>query len=804
MTTRQSRAVTLATPDDLSTLQTWTDSSFVNGRAYVTDFDAATSTVTSTSAEGRVTTAVIDSVGRVLTQVVPGIDTVFFGYDSIGRVETVSQGGDTWSYAYDASGRLQSLTDPLSRTDSLLYDSADRLVRQVLADSLEITYDYDEAGNLTSLTPPGRSAHTFTYNALGLDSIYNPPDVTGLAEDRTFYTYNLDHQLTEVLRPDARSIALAYDAAGRIDSLTIDRGTLDVAYDAVTGQISSVTAPGSEGLSFAYDGFLPTAETWSGTVSGTVALGYDTDFRIDGVAVNGDTIAYGYDDDGYLIQAGELLLERDSLNGRLTLTTLDSVTTRRSFDTTGELATDSAWIGSTLLFARTYERDDLGRITEVVDYADGATTIWGYGYDPFGRLETVTQDSTAYASYAYDANGNRITRTSGAGTEIGTYDAQDRMSTYDGASYSYTAAGELAEKVEGADTTRYGYDELGNLTDVELPDGTLIEYVIDGRNRRIGRKVDGNFEQAFLYGDQLNPVAELDSLGNVVSRFVYGSRPNVPDYVVQGTDTLRVISDHLGSVRLVVNAATGSVAQKISYDEWGRVLADSNPGVQPFGFAGGIWDAATGLVRLGARDYSPVEGRWTAKDPLGFEGGDTQLYSYAFSDPVGWVDVNGQNPALVAAAWGAAWGAAGGVGLSVAMQMALNGCVDWGQVATDAAIGGLGGALIGALWREREVARLLADATQWYRRGPLTRAGRALTKHPNVIGESGNIVQKLGVANVNRRAAAAIEHILRSGTRTVRETKAFGRVIEFKLPSGIGARFGAATRRFIGFLGRGL
>ena len=53
-------------------------------------------------------------------------------------------------------------------------------------------------------------------------------------------------------------------------------------------------------------------------------------------------------------------------------------------------------------------------------------------------------------------------------------------------------------------------------------------------------------------------------------------------------------------------------------DEFGVVTADLNPGFQPSGFAGGVFDAATGLTRFGARDYSPVEGRWTANDPIGF------------------------------------------------------------------------------------------------------------------------------------------------------------------------------------------
>ncbi len=58
----------------------------------------------------------------------------------------------------------------------------------------------------------------------------------------------------------------------------------------------------------------------------------------------------------------------------------------------------------------------------------------------------------------------------------------------------------------------------------------------------------------------------------------------------------------------------------------------------PFGFAGGLHDRNTGLVRFGYRDYDPDVGRWTAKDPILFSGGDTDLYGYVLNNPINLID----------------------------------------------------------------------------------------------------------------------------------------------------------------------
>jgi YD repeat-containing protein len=122
--------------------------------------------------------------------------------------------------------------------------------------------------------------------------------------------------------------------------------------------------------------------------------------------------------------------------------------------------------------------------------------------------------------------------------------------------YTYTPAGDLDTKTASGQTTDCDYDALGNLRHVSLPSGAQLDYVIDGFNRRVGKRRNGTLEQGFLYRNQLQVVAELNGANQVVSRFVYGSKPNVPDYMIKnegGTSTTyRIISDHLGSVRLVV------------------------------------------------------------------------------------------------------------------------------------------------------------------------------------------------------------------------------------------------------------
>ena len=133
-----------------------------------------------------------------------------------------------------------------------------------------------------------------------------------------------------------------------------------------------------------------------------------------------------------------------------------------------------------------------------------------------------------------------------------------------------------------------------------------------------------------------------------MSRFAYcgcgtGGRGQStgPQYMVKGGVSYRILSDQLGSPRLVVDTTTGAIAQRLDYDEFGNVILDTTPGFQPFGFAGGLSDQHTKLARFGARDYDAETGRWTAKDPIRFEGTDPNLYGYVLNDPINSIDPDG-------------------------------------------------------------------------------------------------------------------------------------------------------------------
>ena len=120
-----------------------------------------------------------------------------------------------------------------------------------------------------------------------------------------------------------------------------------------------------------------------------------------------------------------------------------------------------------------------------------------------------------------------------------------------------------------------------------LPGGRAIAYVVDADGRRVGREVGGTLTSGYLYDPAGRVVAVTDGPGAVVARFAYDNSGHLAT-MQKGIETYRIVTDSVGSPRLVIDAATGVVAEAIDYDAWGRITRDTSPGFIPFGFAGGL------------------------------------------------------------------------------------------------------------------------------------------------------------------------------------------------------------------------
>jgi RHS repeat-associated protein len=540
---------------------------------------------------------------------------------------------------------------------------------------------------------------------------YTPPE-TEAGRIYTQYMYNLSKQLKQILLPDDQAIDYNYDNSGRPVEVITPNGKIGYVFNDTTNNLMGIIA-NAESINYQYNGALLTDVRWSGTINGNIGIVYNNLFQIVNRNINGEySLNYSYDKDGLLTGIGSLSLVRDSQNGRLSGTELGKISDIYDYDDLGYISSYSVnFNGNEIYRSSNTEIDDLGHIVSRTETVDGETVSYQYAYDALGQLREVYHNSALYSVYDYDPNGNRLSYKGPHGTTVGFYDNQDRMLSYGDNTYQYTENGELRSKTNGEGTTFYNYDVVGNLLKVDLPTGTTIDYIVDGRNRRIGKKINSVLKQGFIYQDQLKPIAELDGAGNVVTLFFYGTKTNVPDYIVKNGTTYRIITDHLGSVRLVIDAQSGEIAQKMMYDEFGNVLIDSNPAFQPFGFAGGLYDYQTGLVRFGARDYDAETGRWTSKDPIGFNGEDANLYRYVWNDPVNINDPSGQIAQILA-------GALIGAGTDLFIQLLKNdgkiGCINWGEVGLSAGVGALTGGLGSVLGRSGLTAGLkgLSNATK--------------------------------------------------------------------------------------------
>ncbi len=398
-----------------------------------------------------------------------------------------------------------------------------------------------------------------------------------------------------------------------------------------------------ETVSYTYDGKLLTSVAYSGTLNQTLDYTYNDDFDLISFDYAGQTQNYTYDLDGLLTSAGNYTITRNTQNGLPEAVSGSGLNISRTFNGYGELASQSVTVGSQSAVQWTLTRDDAGRIISKTETADGATHTYDYTYDAVGRLLTVTRNGTLIESYSYDLTGTRTSETNtlrGIADRGFSYSDEDHLLTAGDTVYSYDLDGFLAAKTESGQVTTYDYTTRGELLEVQLPDGRVISYEHDPRGRRIAKRIDAAIVEKYLWQGRTRLLAVYDGSDSLIQSFEYADS-RMPVSMTMSGVTYFLAYDQVGSLRIVADGS-GNVVKRVDYDSFGNIISDTYSSLTvPFGFAGGLHDRDTGLVRFGYRDYDPDTGRWTAKDPIGFAGGDTDLYGYVFNNPVNLIDPDG-------------------------------------------------------------------------------------------------------------------------------------------------------------------
>ena len=570
-------------------------------------------------------------------------------YDTLSRLAQESGAqAQTTNYRYDGNGNVVSVSDPLSHTTANTYDALNRLV-QVLDPASGVTrYSYDGANNLSQVTDPGGLATVYTYDGLGNLTKLVSPD-TGTT------TSTFDGAGNLVTKVDARGVTTTYtmDALNRVASVVYSKSntageTQTYTYD------SGVNAKGR--LTKLVDSAAVTM--WTYTVQGRVASKAQT--------VGGITYAltYGYNAAGQLaslITPSGQVIGYGYANNRVASITINGVAlaagisgfpfgqaegwqwgnaeyTFRRFDTDGRLASWEFRNGESVL------RNDLsfdlaGRITSVSDPNLPALS-GAYQYDVVDRLTVAQQGDpvTHTQQFGYDALGNR------------------QNATVDGslANLYYALGSNQLQQIvgivsptylNGATASTYTYNNANRMVQTQSGGVTLAAYAVNGLGQRV-QKVVGATTTQFVYDEQGRLLGEYDGLGKPIEETVWlddlpiaTMRPTGIAVSPPPINVYYVHADHLGSPRAVTRPSDNAIMWRWdNIDPFGANAANENPmgqGTFQYGlrFPGQYYDAETGTHYNYFRDYDPGIGRYMESDPMGLSGGNN-TYSYVASNPL--------------------------------------------------------------------------------------------------------------------------------------------------------------------------
>ena len=633
---KSTREVTLVDDDPSTGVATQVDTAIVNGDTYVRAYDRAARTITSTSPEGRKQHTKLDALGRPVETGQPGRDPVVTTYDdATGLVTKVQQGAQWWEYQYGPGRVVESRTDAGGRVMRYERDPLGRPTKMTLPSGRVHDFTYDDAGRVKTATAPandGEAApvHRFAWTGIGKSRKYTAPDGGEYGS-----TWSHDRERTSNTIPGRDAQTFTRKSTGGIEALDFGEGTLTYA-ETAEGLPRSITRTAKDGgpsqtLETDYEGILVSGVTATGAANGTFEYAWTADHLLDEIKIDGTTLDVERDKDGLMTKYGPFSFTRGGPGGEETaIAGPGGMTVDVDHDGAGRIKSRTHKVGATQLYRLDLTYDDGGRVkTRTEKLGSEPAETLTYTYDNDGRLLTVKRGEDVVEAYSYDMRGNRR-------NDAATYTIDDQLITRGGTTYEYDAAGFM--KRRGADALTYsGRGELLKA----VVGGDTVSYAYDGMGRRAARYLNGAKTHEYLYGSpddpfQITAVRE----GGLLTTYFYNEAGQLYAYRRAGGTLFWVATDQVGTPRRVTNSV-GQVVRTVDYDSFGRIRSQLGAESLPIGYAGGIADPVTGLTRFGLRDYDPTSGRWTAKNPLLFGGGSSNLYTYVGNNPVTITDRSG-------------------------------------------------------------------------------------------------------------------------------------------------------------------
>ncbi len=570
-----------------------------------------------TNALGFSTTMQYDAKGNLASVTNAENETTAFTYNPQGKLASITNPlGHATHFDYDADGNLIKTTDALGRTTQRKYDSANRLIEAIDARGRSSQYSHDVLNRTTALLDALGNTTQFSYDAK--DNLLTVTDPQGAVIETN--AYDLRNRLTT--RTDAlnKQTSYVYDGVDNLTQRTDRKGQItNYSYDAIN-RISRTSYADGRTTGYTYD--LPgNLIGVNDTVAGETLYGYDSLNRLISETTDRGVVSYSYDALGRLIQR--------TVNG--------SDPTAYVYDKANRIKTIT-YRNQTVA----YHYDIAGRLTSRT-LANGITQE--YAYNNANELLSLTykkSNGTVIESlaYTYDENGNRLTRNR---TQLGsvpetpftaTYDANNRMLTYNGQPLTYDDNGNLITRQTPQGLVTYTWDAQNRLTQISGPNGTA-SFKYDARGRRIEKTINGA-TTAFLYDGQ-QAIAELQG-SSIGTTYLTGLQIDevLARYAGSGNRTL--LTDALGSVLALTDDAQTS--QTIyGYSPYGEQTQVGENSANSLQYTGRENDN-TGLYFYRARYFDPQLRRFITSDPIGLAGG-INPYAYVGNRPLSFVDPYG-------------------------------------------------------------------------------------------------------------------------------------------------------------------